>query len=152
MRSRSSRSLRKRVTRMASLRMTSKYSCCWSRGHSWLSKSSEKPTNVASRLRTSWPSTATDSIAHMISRVGRWLVPPNGEFALARIGGLLVRGLGRVRGVRISVVGLGPGPADWVTPAALGRLRWPRARVFLRTRYFPGIEKLLEGVTWESFD
>jgi tetrapyrrole methylase family protein / MazG family protein len=54
--------------------------------------------------------------------------------------------------VRISVVGLGPGPADWVTPAAMARLRLAGARVFVRTRFFPGLEKLLAGISWESFD
>src|SRR5579864_638906 len=54
--------------------------------------------------------------------------------------------------MRVSVVGLGPGPAEWVTPAALARLRLPRARVFLRTRHLPDLEILLEGLTWESFD
>ncbi|MBV9602764.1 MAG: nucleoside triphosphate pyrophosphohydrolase [Chloroflexi bacterium] len=54
--------------------------------------------------------------------------------------------------MRVSVVGLGPGPPDWITPAARSRLRLPGARVFLRTRLFPGIEALLDGVAWESFD
>jgi tetrapyrrole methylase family protein/MazG family protein len=39
-----------------------------------------------------------------------------------------------------------------VTPAALARLRLPGARVFVRTRFFPGLEKLLEGANWDSFD
>jgi len=34
----------------------------------------------------------------------------------------------------------------------MARLHLPGARVFLRTRLFPGIQKLLEGVVWESFD
>jgi tetrapyrrole methylase family protein / MazG family protein len=54
--------------------------------------------------------------------------------------------------MRVSVVGLGPGPAEWVTPAAKARLRLPGARVFVRTRFFPNIEQLLEGVEWQSFD
>src|SRR5260221_7410085 len=54
--------------------------------------------------------------------------------------------------MRISVVGLGPGPLDWVPPAALARLRLPGARAFVRTRFFPNLERLLEGVEWQSFD
>jgi tetrapyrrole methylase family protein/MazG family protein len=54
--------------------------------------------------------------------------------------------------VRLSVVGLGPGPRDWITPAAVARLRTPGARVFARTRVFPGLEALLDGLAWESFD
>jgi tetrapyrrole methylase family protein/MazG family protein len=54
--------------------------------------------------------------------------------------------------MRVSVVGLGPGPIDWITPAAAARLRQPGARVFLRTRLIPGLEQLLDGVAWESFD
>jgi tetrapyrrole methylase family protein/MazG family protein len=34
----------------------------------------------------------------------------------------------------------------------MARLRLPGARVFLRTRFFPNVERLLAGVTWESFD
>ncbi len=55
--------------------------------------------------------------------------------------------------MRVSVVGLGPGPLDWITPAARDRLHLPGARVFLRTSLIPGLSTLLEGVaTWESFD
>src|ERR687888_238943 len=54
--------------------------------------------------------------------------------------------------MRVSVVGLGPGPAEWISPAATSRLRIPGARVLLRTRFFPDVDQLLEGVPWESFD
>src|SRR5437660_12165603 len=54
--------------------------------------------------------------------------------------------------MRVSVVGLGPGPLDWMTPAAASRLRLPGARVFARTRFFPNLERVLEGVEWQSFD
>jgi tetrapyrrole methylase family protein/MazG family protein len=54
--------------------------------------------------------------------------------------------------MRISVVGLGPGRVDWVTSAALARLRTPGAKVFLRTRFLPNLERLLDGVRWASFD
>jgi tetrapyrrole methylase family protein / MazG family protein len=54
--------------------------------------------------------------------------------------------------MRVSVVGLGPGAADWISPAAVARLRLPQARVFVRTRFFPGLERLLDGVQWSSFD
>ncbi len=54
--------------------------------------------------------------------------------------------------MRISVVGLGPGPAEWVTAAAIARLRAPGARVFVRTRLFPNLDELLDGRAWESFD
>src|SRR5712692_358872 len=54
--------------------------------------------------------------------------------------------------MRVSVVGLGPGPEDCVTAAARARLYLPGARVFARTRFFPGLERLLAGVLWESFD
>jgi tetrapyrrole methylase family protein / MazG family protein len=56
------------------------------------------------------------------------------------------------RPVRISIVGLGPGPADWVTPAAGARLKTPGARVFVRTRLFPSLGQLMQGVDFESFD
>jgi tetrapyrrole methylase family protein/MazG family protein len=54
--------------------------------------------------------------------------------------------------MRVAVVGLGPGPRDWITPAALARLRAPGAHVFVRTRFFPELETLLAGADWESFD
>src|SRR5260370_18483870 len=54
--------------------------------------------------------------------------------------------------MRVSVVGLGPGPLDWMSPAAASRLRLPGARVFARTRFFPNLERVLEGVEWQSFD
>jgi tetrapyrrole methylase family protein/MazG family protein len=54
--------------------------------------------------------------------------------------------------MRVSVIGLGPGPLDWITPAAVARLQTPGARVFVRTRLFPGLAGLLEGVAWTSFD
>jgi tetrapyrrole methylase family protein/MazG family protein len=47
---------------------------------------------------------------------------------------------------RITVVGLGPGPAAWLTNAAAERLRGPR--VFARTRHHPA----LHGVECSSFD
>jgi tetrapyrrole methylase family protein / MazG family protein len=55
-------------------------------------------------------------------------------------------------GMRVSVVGLGPGPADWLTGAAIARLRSPGANVFFRTRFFPSIAELTNGLAWESFD
>jgi len=54
--------------------------------------------------------------------------------------------------MRISIVGLGPGPAEWVTAAAIARLRAPGARVYVRTRLFPSLDELMLGVAWESFD
>jgi tetrapyrrole methylase family protein/MazG family protein len=54
--------------------------------------------------------------------------------------------------MRVSVIGLGPGPLDLITLAAKNRLHAPGARVFVRTRFFPGIDELLAGVVWESFD
>jgi tetrapyrrole methylase family protein/MazG family protein len=54
--------------------------------------------------------------------------------------------------MRVSVVGLGPGPLDWITPAAVARLQTPGARVFVRTQLFPGLTGLLQGVGWSSFD
>jgi tetrapyrrole methylase family protein/MazG family protein len=54
--------------------------------------------------------------------------------------------------MRVSVVGLGPGPFDWITPAAVARVQTPGAHVFVRTRLFPGLSGLLEGVDWSSFD
>jgi tetrapyrrole methylase family protein/MazG family protein len=54
--------------------------------------------------------------------------------------------------VAICVVGLGPGPADWVTPAATQRLRAPGAKLFVRTRYWPGLDVIFKGLEWTSFD
>ncbi len=54
--------------------------------------------------------------------------------------------------MRVSVVGLGPGPREWITPAALSRLGTRDARVFVRTRYFPALEAILDGLEWQSFD
>ena len=54
--------------------------------------------------------------------------------------------------MRVWVVGLGPGPLDWITPAARSKLRLPGARVYVRTRVFPNLAELLDGVSWESFD
>jgi tetrapyrrole methylase family protein / MazG family protein len=54
--------------------------------------------------------------------------------------------------VRISIVGLGPGPAEWVTAAANARLHTPGAQVFLRTRLLPNLGQLMQGLAWESFD
>ena len=54
--------------------------------------------------------------------------------------------------MRVSVVGLGPGPADWVTGAAVGRLRASGAKVFFRTRFWPELDRLMDGLAWESFD
>src|SRR5437763_6298462 len=54
--------------------------------------------------------------------------------------------------MRVSVVGLGPGPLAWISSAAVDRLRTPGAQVFVRTRFFPNLEQLLAGSSWESFD
>lgn len=54
--------------------------------------------------------------------------------------------------MRLSVVGLGPGPADWVSAAGVAALRAPDARVFARTRLHPALEPLLAGRDWDSFD
>jgi tetrapyrrole methylase family protein/MazG family protein len=54
--------------------------------------------------------------------------------------------------MRVSVVGLGPGRLDWITPAARAKLHAPGARVFVRTSFIPGLAELLDGVAWESFD
>jgi tetrapyrrole methylase family protein / MazG family protein len=54
--------------------------------------------------------------------------------------------------MRVSVVGLGPGPSEWISSAAIARLRTPGARVFVRTRFFPHVEQILAGINWESFD
>jgi tetrapyrrole methylase family protein / MazG family protein len=52
----------------------------------------------------------------------------------------------------IVVVGLGPGPAEWVTPAAASALRTPGAHIFVRTALHPAVEGLLAGRPHESFD
>src|SRR5438105_3754225 len=57
-----------------------------------------------------------------------------------------------MRFVRVSIVGLGPGPFELVTPAATARLYAPGVAVFARTRFFPGLDELLSGLAWESFD
>jgi tetrapyrrole methylase family protein / MazG family protein len=54
--------------------------------------------------------------------------------------------------MRLSVVGLGPGPAEWVAPAALARLRAPGARVFVRTALHPAVPRVLDGLEYTSFD
>src|SRR5918912_70398 len=54
--------------------------------------------------------------------------------------------------MRVTVVGLGPGPAEWVSPAARARLLTPSARVFVRTAVHPAVPELLQGVAFESFD
>ncbi|HEX8968770.1 MAG TPA: SAM-dependent methyltransferase, partial [Chloroflexota bacterium] len=54
--------------------------------------------------------------------------------------------------MRVSVVGLGPGPREWISPAASARLRAPGARVFARTRHFPRLDELLDGLDWHSLD
>src|SRR5689334_8263711 len=62
------------------------------------------------------------------------------------------RAFRRVGAMRVTVVGLGPGPRDWITPAALARLRAPGAHVFARTRLFPALAEILAGSTWQSLD
>ncbi len=52
----------------------------------------------------------------------------------------------------VTVVGLGPGPADWVTAEARETLRLLGARVFVRTALHPAIPSVLQGVAYESFD
>src|SRR5919201_6249820 len=54
--------------------------------------------------------------------------------------------------MRVSVVGLGPGPMNWISSAGTDRLRTPGARVFVRTRLFPKLDQLLAGVSWQIFD
>jgi tetrapyrrole methylase family protein / MazG family protein len=54
--------------------------------------------------------------------------------------------------MRVWVVGLGPGPADWITPAARARLRAPGAHVFARTALFPALPDLLHDIAWTAFD
>ena len=54
--------------------------------------------------------------------------------------------------MRVSIVGLGPGPASWITGAVTARLQTPGARIFTRTRFFPNLDTILQGLDWESFD
>src|SRR5919199_57896 len=54
--------------------------------------------------------------------------------------------------MRVSIVGLGPGPSGWITSAAMDRLRTPRALRFARTRLFPGLDELFADRPWDSFD
>jgi len=54
--------------------------------------------------------------------------------------------------MRVSVVGLGPGPAEWVSSAAVACLRAPGARVFARTALHPALPALLESIEYTSFD
>jgi tetrapyrrole methylase family protein/MazG family protein len=54
--------------------------------------------------------------------------------------------------MRISLVGLGPGPREWISPAAIARFHAPGATVFARTRFFPGLAEILDGLQWQSFD
>src|SRR5262249_20910785 len=37
-------------------------------------------------------------------------------------------------------------------PAAAARLRATGARVYARTRFFPNLDRLLDGLDWQSFD
>jgi len=50
--------------------------------------------------------------------------------------------------MRVTVVGLGPGPLDWLSAAATAALTAPTARVFARTALHPA----LAGFEVESFD
>src|SRR5919202_946771 len=54
--------------------------------------------------------------------------------------------------MRVSIVGLGPGPPGWITGATMDRLRTPGARLFARTRFFPGLDALFADRHWDSFD
>src|SRR5919199_863905 len=54
--------------------------------------------------------------------------------------------------MRVSIVGLGPGPPGWITGAAMDRLRTPGARPFARTRFFPGLDALFADRRWDSCD
>jgi tetrapyrrole methylase family protein/MazG family protein len=54
--------------------------------------------------------------------------------------------------MRVTVVGLGPGPAEWVSAAAIACLQSPGARVCVRTALHPAVPDLLTGVEYESFD
>ncbi len=50
--------------------------------------------------------------------------------------------------MRLTVVGLGPGPADWLTAAAVARLDAPGIPLFARTRLHPA----LADIPCQSFD
>ncbi|HET6316893.1 MAG TPA: MazG nucleotide pyrophosphohydrolase domain-containing protein, partial [Chloroflexota bacterium] len=50
--------------------------------------------------------------------------------------------------MRLTVVGLGPGPADWLTAAAVARLRTPGVPIFARTALHPA----LADIPCETFD
>jgi tetrapyrrole methylase family protein/MazG family protein len=52
----------------------------------------------------------------------------------------------------VVVVGLGPGPIEWVTPAAASALRMPGARIFVRTALHPAVEQVLAGIPYEPCD
>ena len=54
--------------------------------------------------------------------------------------------------MRVSVVGLGAGPSEWISSAAIARLHTPGAHVFARTRFFPHLAQVLAGLDWDSFD
>src|ERR1051326_4006338 len=90
MRSRPSSSFKNCETRTPSSRIVSRYSRCFSSGQSWLNRSSEKPTKVAIRLRTSWPRMAIGSggfcTAQMIRRRATAGVPPFAGIPYARSG------------------------------------------------------------------
>jgi tetrapyrrole methylase family protein / MazG family protein len=70
----------------------------------------------------------------------------------ARLQSGCTRLFGYSPGVRLTVVGLGPGPEQWLTGAALEALRRPRARVFVRTALHPAVAQLEGRVAFESFD
>jgi tetrapyrrole methylase family protein/MazG family protein len=52
----------------------------------------------------------------------------------------------------LTVVGLGPGPAGWLTRDAEAALRQPNARVFARTLLHPALDAMADQVQIESFD
>jgi tetrapyrrole methylase family protein/MazG family protein len=52
----------------------------------------------------------------------------------------------------LTVVGLGPGPAGWLTRDGEAALRQPNARVFARTRLHPALDALSDHVRIDSFD
>jgi tetrapyrrole methylase family protein/MazG family protein len=54
--------------------------------------------------------------------------------------------------MRVTVVGLGPGPAEWISAAGVARLRTPGLRVFARTRLHPALTTVLDGLAWASLD